>query len=137
MKYLKVTFGLFVATFLLTAFNVNAAEGVATTLTKVQVPKLQGTYSGPKVGKVKDSMQIIWQSTAYYNTNKRPKADVLARVKGLTSGLTTTSWVTTKQQKNVELGSDSQGLGSWQIQLKAAKRDNNSISYFGAWIYDQ
>lgn len=137
MKYLKVTFGLFVATLLLTAFNVNAAREVATTLTKVQVPKLQGTYKGPKKGKVTDSMQIIWQSTAYYNDSGRTKADVQARVVPQTSGLTATSWVTTRQQKNVELGKNSQGMGSWQIQLKASKRNNNSISYFGAWIFDQ
>lgn len=132
MKYIKITLGLFVTSFVLVFMGVNAEVGMM--LTKVQVPKLNSYYTSSAKEKNTWNAQYVYKVNAY-NNNTNKSVDISARVVPQLSGASASAWVTTVDRQNVYFDSNSATAGSWKIQLKN-KTSNITSSFFGNWIYN-
>lgn len=133
MKYIKITLGLFVTSFVLVFMGVNAEVGMM--LKKVQVPKLNSSYTSSAKEKTTWNTQYVYKVSAYDNDDHDVLVGISARVVPYLSGTTASAWVTTVDRQNVYFDSNSATAGSWKIQLKN-KTSNITSSFFGNWIYN-
>ena len=132
MKYLKITFALFIVALIFVAVKSNA---LSHPLNNIKVPALQGTYIVSSKAKINfDTLQYIKKTSAKDSVTGVARA-VDAKVHGQTAGTKDSNWLTTTTSKQ-SFGSAVKTPGSYVLYLKASTWAVTGVTFNGDWYYD-
>ena len=131
MKYLKGTMIAFVVGLILSS----SANALSLTFSNITIPAFKGTYTSDERVKSNTTNE---QTLHTINATDRISGDgraINARVKGMLSGMSTTSWKSAPKGKVISFGSSSREIGSWKLQLQSNKNLPTKAGYWGTWDY--
>ena len=132
MKYLKVTFSVFITALVLSTFNVKA---LVVQIKDVKIPILSGIYMTSQQDKWDTTEQKVKKTKAVDNSSGDGRA-ISAKVHGMFSGMPSTDWKSIPQNKVVALGSDSARIGGWKLYLRSDKKLLTTATFSGEWTVE-
>lgn len=104
--------------------------------TGVTLPSLSGTYNSPDIVKSNSTLQKVKKISATSNlTGGEVAVEGRVGLKSGTSSYLYSSWTTLPKGSWTTI-EDSEGTGTYRLQLRAAKSFVNKCTFYGNWQYE-